>query len=146
MDRFVGLANGYLAKASRIAAAPLDAESGFRVPPRAFFTEMLALTGRSPIRWMADVVRGSRGMRSEVSRYFSWLLEVNAHRVASDLTDRVTESRRLLELEIRARLREVAAVSQRALDGAREGLTAGEPAVKAELACLDAALASLDAI
>src|SRR5712691_691951 len=41
MDRFVTLANDFLARASGIAAAPLAAESGFRVPPRAFFTEML---------------------------------------------------------------------------------------------------------
>jgi len=146
MDRFVVLANEFLAKSSGVAATALDAESGFRVPPRAFFTEMLALTGRSPIRWIADVVRGKRGMRSEASRYFSWILEVNASRVASDLNDRVAQSRGLLEQEIRARLREVAAVSQRALDHARRSRTAGEPAVRAELARLDAALASLDSL
>ena len=143
MDRFVVLANDFLARSSGTAATPLDAESGFRVPPRAFFTELLSLTGRSPIRWIADVLRGKRGVRSEVSRYFSWVLEVNAHRVASDLTDRVAQSRRLLEQEIRVRLREVAAVSQRALESACKGRAAGEPAVKAELARLDGALASL---
>jgi GTP-binding protein EngB required for normal cell division len=146
MDRFVGLANDFLAKSSGVAATALDGESGFRVPPRAFFTELLSFTGRSPIRWIADFVRGKRGMRSEVSRYFSWVLEVNAHRVASDLNDRVAQSRRLLEQEIRARLREVAAVSQRALEGARRSSAAGEPAVRAELARLDAALASLDSL
>lgn len=146
MDRFVNLANDFLAKSSGVAATALDEESGFRVPPRAFFTELLSFTGRSPIRWIADFVRGKRGMRSEVSRYFSWVLEVNAHRVASDLNDRVAQSRRLLEREIRARLREVAAVSQRALEGARRSRAAGEPAVKAELTRLDAALAALDSL
>jgi predicted GTPase len=143
MDRFVVLANDFLAKSSGVLAAPLDTESGFRLPARAFFTELLALTGRSPIRWIADVVRGKRGTRSEVARYFSWVLEVNAHRVASDLNDRVAGSRRLLEQEVRARLREAAAVSQRALDGARRSRAAGEPAVKAELARLDDVFASV---
>ncbi len=143
MDRFVALANDFLSRAAEVAAVPLDEESGFRIPPRAFFTEMLSLTGRSPIRWIADLVRGGRGTRSEVSRYFAWLLEVNASRVASDLNDRVAESRRLLEQEIRARLREVAAVSQRALESARKSRAAGELAVKAELARLDSGLESI---
>ncbi len=94
MDRFVILANDSLARTSGVAAAPLDAESEFRVPPRAFVTETLSLTGRSPIRWLADIVRGTRGMRSQVSRYFAWLLEINASRVASDINKRVAESRR----------------------------------------------------
>ena len=143
MDRFVVLANDFLARSSGVAAAPLDGESGFRAPARAFFTDLLALTGRSPIRWVADVVRGKRGVRSEVCRYFSWILEVNAHRVASDLNERVAHSRRLLEQEIRARLHEVSAVSHRALETARRSRAAGEPAVNAELARFDEALASL---
>ena len=146
MDRFVGLANDFLARSSAAAAAPLDVESGFRRPARAFFTELLALTGRSPLRWMADLVRGDRGVRADVSRYFASLLEVNAHRVASDTNDRVAESRRLLEEEIRTRLREVAAVSQRALGAARRSRAAGAPAVKAELARIDEALAELEVL
>ncbi|HUJ29533.1 MAG TPA: dynamin family protein [Myxococcales bacterium] len=141
MDRFVALANDFLARG--VTAEPLDQESGFRVPPRAFFTEMLSLTGRSPLRWIADVVRGKRGMRSQVERYFAWLLEVNASRVASDLTDRVAESRRLLEKEIRARLREVATMSHRALEAARKSRAAGDSAVKADLERLDLAVSRL---
>lgn len=146
MDRFVTLANDFLTRTSGVPAAPLDAESGFRVPPRAFFTEMLALTGRSPPRWLADLVLGRRALRRDAASYVSRLLEVNAHRVASDLNERVRESRNKLELEIRTRLREVVAVSQRALEAARRSRAAGEPAVNAELARLQDALLSLEAL
>jgi hypothetical protein len=146
MERFVALANDFLARASGVALAPLDAEAGFRVPARARFTEMLWLNTRTPLGVVADLVRGRRGLRTDAEGYVEQLLETNANRVASDLNERVAQSRGRLEVEIRARLYEVSAVSRRALQGAARSRAAGEPAVRAELARIDTALAALEAI
>lgn len=65
--------------------------------------------------------------------YLERLLEVNSTRLKNDFEARVAESRRLLEKEIRDRLRELSASAERALESAERAWVAGAAAVQARL-------------
>src|SRR5262245_4759372 len=82
----------------------LSSELGFRARSRLYFTELLSTTTRSPLRWL-DTVRPAGGFRAAVDRhageYLERLMRSNASRVTGDLDDRVLESRRGLEREVR---------------------------------------------
>lgn len=148
-QRFVELANQFL---ERLAASGdpglarlstnIGPELGFRVKSRLYYTELWRLTSPSPIAWIADLFRSRDGMLRAIDRsvgdYLESLLFTNATRIENDFNDRVLESRRLLESQIRARLKEVYASAERALDRARATRAAGEHAVKGELERLDA--------
>jgi hypothetical protein len=62
----------------------------------------------------------------------------------NDLKDRVLESRRLLEAEVRARLAETLGSAERAVEAARSAHARGRAAVASSLAQLDALQARLD--
>lgn len=142
--RFVELVNGFLAKLAdsgqaELARLPrsLDAEVGFRVRSGLFYTEMMTLTTRSPFAWLADLVRTSASVRtsaeSSAAEYLDRLLAANTARIRSDFDERVLESRRRLEAEVRGLLREVHASAERALAAMRVRLACGEAAVQSEL-------------
>jgi hypothetical protein len=78
--------------------------------------------------------------------FLDLLLETNSERVRNDLEERVTKSRRSLEAEIRAVLRELSAVAERALARARAAHAAGAPSVESSLerlAAIESELARL---
>lgn len=142
--RFVELANGFLAQLAHsgnpeLARLPraLEAESGFRVRSGLYYTEMMTLTTRSPFAWLVDLLRSAGSMRRSTEKsaaeYLERLLAANTARVRSDFDERVLESRRRLEAEVRALLRDVYASAERALAGTRARLAAGEEAVQSEL-------------
>jgi hypothetical protein len=148
-ERFVSMANVFLERLaasgdSALAAAmprTLDPEIGFRTKGRLHYTEILSLTARSPLDWLGDLIRSRpaavRALQQRAGAYLEHLLTTNAARVANDLDDRVLESRRRLESEVRARLRAVSESADRALHAARVEQEAGAPAVRAALARLD---------
>jgi GTP-binding protein EngB required for normal cell division len=148
-ERFTELANGFLDRLASsgepaLAALPrmLGPEAGFRVGSRFYPTELLTLTARSPLDWLLDVVRlraaALRAVTREAGNYLERLLRVNASRVTGDLDERVLESRRRLESEIRSYLLDLHQSAQRALEVARVRWVAGADARRAELERLDA--------
>jgi hypothetical protein len=79
--------------------------------------------------------------------YLLALVEVNWQRVTNDLHERVLQSRRALEEELRGRIRTATELAARALASARRARAEGQDAVRAELDGLAAArarLASMD--
>ncbi len=81
-----------------------------------------------------------RGIDRRVDDYLESQLFTNATRIENDFNERVLESRRLLESEIRTRLKEIYDSASRALERARTMRAAGEHEVKRELERLDALL------
>jgi GTP-binding protein EngB required for normal cell division len=141
-ERFVELANGLLRRLAvsepRLADLPLVATSSALGGKRRFyFTAMMRLTARTPWDVLVDLFAPPRYRRerliAEATSYLDRLLETNTSRVAGDLDDRLLESRRELEAEVRARLTVLVSSASRALDRARELRAAGHAAVRGEL-------------
>jgi len=144
--RLVGQAEGFLARTAsqpglEALAAPLEPDLGFRVRSHRYFTDLLYVVTASPLAWLLD--RGlPRALRMryvcrQASQYLERLLEANSSRLQFDLDERVRESGRRLESELRARLRELVSVAETALDSARRTRTAGDAAVQVELKRLE---------
>ncbi len=143
--RFTELANDFLVSARNLGSADmaylpqgLESEQDLRVRSEFRFYEYLELVSpASPVRYAADLILGilwaHRVIAAEAHEFLDRLLETNSERVRNDLENRVTESRRRLEAEIRALLRELSAVSERALARARTAHAAGTAAVAASL-------------
>jgi dynamin family protein len=153
--RFTDLANGFLAQARHLGSAemaylPKELESGqdFRTDSEFRFYEYIELASpASPLRYVADLLLGLVFAHSVIAadahEFLDRLLETNSERVRNDLEHRVTESRRHLEAEIRAMLRELSAVAERALARARTAHAAGKAAVELSLQRLAAVEAEL---
>jgi GTP-binding protein EngB required for normal cell division len=144
-QRFIELANDFL---RRMAGAGLRGlasipetvclEEGFRTESRFYFYDFITIARpASPLRYLADVVLGIvrvyDTIGAEAFQFLELLLETNASRVQNDLEERVLESRRRLEAEIRALLREITTVAEHALEHARTTQAAGRAAVQAAL-------------
>jgi len=95
----------------------------------------------SPLLLLADLVRGLLGSRQRMLRdaqdSLDQLLEVNSSKAQSDIDERIRESRKKLESEIKRSLAEASLVADRALAHAKPAQAAGVPAVEAALARLD---------
>ena len=76
-------------------------------------------------------------MERDAEEFVDQLLEVNSARVQSGVTERVRESRRKLEAEIKAVLQGAVNAAEFALARAREAQSIGAAAVQASLAHLD---------
>jgi len=144
-QRFIELANDFL---RRIAGAGLpesasipestQLEEGFRTKSRFCFYDFITLARpASPLRYLADgmlgILRSYDTIVADAFDFLELLLETNASRVQGDLEERVAESRRRLELEIRSLLQEVSAVAEQALNRARAAQTEGSAAVTGTL-------------
>jgi GTP-binding protein EngB required for normal cell division len=147
-ERFARLTNDFLQRLSAtdevFSGLPREVhpELGFRTASRLHYTSMMHLTGRSPLRWMLQGLLppalARRSIEVDTGAYLHRLVETNASRVLGDLDERVLESRRRMEKEIRSYLRLVCESAQRALDRAKAHWAAGHGAVEAELQRLDA--------
>ncbi|MBX3023761.1 dynamin family protein [bacterium] len=147
-QRFTDLANGLLARlaASDEALAGLprtvSPDLGFRTARRFFQSHLMRYSARPIEQWLRDALRSPaaarRALAEEARGYLGRLLAANAARVANDFDDRVVESRRRLEAEIRGYLQQVSTSAERALQRARARQAEGEHAVRAEVARLDA--------
>jgi GTP-binding protein EngB required for normal cell division len=97
----------------------------------------------SPLLFISDLVFGGMGVRGQIvhdaQAFLDQLLEVNASRVQSDVEQRLRESRKRLEAEVKAVLREASAIADRALARARTAQAAGIPGVQDALARLSCA-------
>ena len=142
--RFTDLTTDFLSKTRGIRTEleylpkELNAEQDFRTRSEFQFYEYIVLaTPASPIRYVADLALGAIRAHSlidaDAHAFLDLLLETNSERVRNDLEERVTKSRRSLEAEIRAVLRELSAVAERALARARAAHAAGAPSVASSL-------------
>ncbi len=147
-ERFVAIVEQFLERLAgsgepALAALPrtVGVRLGFRVRSHLFYTHLWQVASGSPFRWMADLFRSRERLLRAVDRdtgeYLEELLSTNGSRTEYDFNDQVLESRRSLDAEIRARLREVHTSAERALALARARLAAGSGAVEAELERLD---------
>ena len=155
MERFVALANEFLARVATepgVSALPrtLAPEEGFRVRGQLVYTELMYRTTRTPIGWLADVLRPRGAMlRSAVRHagaYLDALVESNSSRIANDLVERTAASRERLEAEVRSRLREVSDRARRALSDARLRMSEGQEAVVKELSRLDSLRTNVESL
>src|SRR6202162_1659050 len=148
MGRFVELGNDFFKRLSSsddvFRAAPprdLETDTGFRTGRRFFFLDLFELAPRAGLSMITDLAQGQEktlaAIQRETAEYLRKLLELNSTRIVNDLDERVLESRRRLESEIRERLREGLESAVRALEHARARRSAGAPAVTAEIARLD---------
>jgi GTPase SAR1 family protein/polyhydroxyalkanoate synthesis regulator phasin len=139
MRRFVELANDFFQRLASsdemFRSAPprdLETDTGFRTQRRFFFIELFELAPRAGLS-----IGGPAAIGRDAAGYLRQLLEHNSTRVVNDLDERVRESRRRLESEIRERLREGLESAVSALENARARRSAGAEAVAAEIARLD---------
>ncbi len=146
-ERFLALGNEFLRRFVEHAElgpetfpAELGPEAGFRAKSRLFYTELLAVAQPSPLR-VLDRFRTLGALRRAVGRdaaaYLERLLSSNSARIQNDLIERVRESRRRLEAEIRSRLSEAVQSAVSALERAKARHAEGEASVAAELGRLD---------
>lgn len=143
MKRFVAMANQFLERLASSGTPGLDSlpraigSDGFRVKSRFFLHELLTIVPQSIWTRIGDSLRSREAalaaIRKAAGAYLEHMLKTNSSRVENDLTERVLESRRRLEAEIRARLKEVYASAESALALARARLAEGADAVRAEL-------------
>jgi hypothetical protein len=113
----------------------LGQEQSLRAQPHFYFYVMENVaTPASPLLLISDLVLGGLGLRSGIVRdaeeFLGHLLEVNSSRVQNDVDERVRESRKKLEVDIKGVLREASAVADRALARARTTQAAGTSAVE----------------
>ncbi|MGA2967053.1 MAG: hypothetical protein ABSD64_12640, partial [Terriglobales bacterium] len=156
--RFTDLTTDFLAKTRGIRTSELEylprelnAEQDFRTRSEFQFYEYIVLAvPASPVRYVADLLFGTIRAHSLIDAdshaFLDLLFETNSERVRNDLENRVTKSRRSLEAELRAVLRELSAVAERALVRARAAHAAGAPSVELSLkrlAGIEAELARL---
>jgi len=144
--RFTDLANRFLRSTQAVAGdeeqadvllPSLPNERGFRTRSRFHVTELLPTTARTPLRWLVDVLTPGARLRRRATTharaYLEALMRTNASRVTNDLAERVHESRRRLEAEIRSRLHDGARIAARALERAEACRAHGADAIAAEL-------------
>lgn len=149
--RFVEHANdflGSLSKSGIIGLEELPEEIGFEQGLRIrsqfhfHFIERVA-SPASPLLLVSDFVMSAIGMKQGIARggqeFLAQLLEVNSARVQSDVDERVRESRKVLEAELKATLLHAISVSEQSLSRARAVHAAGTQAVKAAIARLESA-------
>jgi dynamin family protein len=159
--RFTEMANGLLERlhaSGAWAAEPLPSlvtpDEGLETRRRFYFhsfPHMAAPAGLAPtLRWIADLIlpRGVvlRQIERGVQEFLHWLLEANASRVENDLKQRLHDSRRRLENEIRSLLAEAMATAERAMERARAVQAEGQEAVRTSVARLEGLQARLAAL
>lgn len=136
----------------RAAVAPLlTIDATLRARSQFFFAHMMTLGAPvAPAEWMLDVVLPRERQRARVQRaadrYLGRLMDTNVARVEGDVRERVLESRRALESELRRALHHVHESAVRALAGARAALASGADASTAERERLDALEREVSAI
>jgi GTP-binding protein EngB required for normal cell division len=137
--RFVDLANRLLTDLERLPgleSLPLELlpEAGFRTLSGFVFNELLPLA--EPSFGVALVNRTGGGRKAALrhaEQYLRRLLDTNSARVVNDLQERVLQSQRRLEAEIRSRLTDLAAAARRAFDRAKRARAEGADRVLSEI-------------
>jgi predicted GTPase len=143
--RFVELVNEFLRRLGETEVPGLEelpedlgSDQGLRVKSQFHFhiIERVAAPA-SPLLLVSDLALGAVGLRGGIARdaqeFLDRLLEVNSSRVQSDVDERVRESRKKLESEMREVLGEASAIADRALARAREAHAVGVSGVQSAL-------------
>lgn len=143
--RFVEMGNDFIRRLANTGTRDfgglpeeIGSEQGFQSESHFYFHVMERVAApASPLLLVADYLRGllhlRRGIVNDAREFLDHLLEVNSARVQSDVDERVRESRRKLESNIKALLRETMAIADRALARAKAAQASGAPAVQAAL-------------
>ena len=126
-----------LVAAVDVAPSPIDAEdiagelAGRR---RFYFASLMSRTARNPltIAWSAITGKRRESLIADAERYFVQLLNTNASRAATDVVERLHESRDRLERGLDERLSGIVAEAQTALEHAKALQDSGERAVAEE--------------
>jgi len=144
--RFVELGNDYLRRFAESSALDsgnlsqtLELEQGLQSGARFRFNMIERVAApASPLLFVADLAAGVVGLQGGIVRdareFLVRLIEINSARVQSDVEERVAESRRSLEREIKTGLRSGIEIAEQALARARVASDAGAPSVAAALA------------
>lgn len=125
--RLLDVANAHL----RAIAAEADSlddgdvpDAGFHVRRGFYFTHLMNTTAGTPATWAIDHLAPRslrlRRWRAAAESHLDHLLVSNSHRVTNDCRDRVRESRRRCEAQIRQRLHAAQTSAERALARAVE--------------------------
>jgi GTPase SAR1 family protein len=156
--RFVELANEFLHRLGETDVPGLEelpddlgSDQGLTVGSQFYFNVIERVAApASPFLFIWDLVVGGLGLRGGIVRdaheFLDELLEVNSSRVQSDIDERLRESRKMLETEIKGVLRQASTIADRALARARTVRAAGTLGVQAALARIDAVQAELHGI
>jgi hypothetical protein len=156
-QRFVELANNFLGKLAStgdpaLSSLPLSVspETGFRVRSRLYYTSMLVLTSQTPAGFFLDLLRTRErelaALDRRVGKFLGTLIYTNASRIVNDFDDRVLESRRQFESQIRTTLTEVTTLAEDALARAKARREQGSQAVQTEVERIDELSARLEAL
>jgi len=146
--RFAEHAEAFLSQLANSGEFPPDALAAPRMPDialhpreRYVFHEFRRMQSG---HWLASLLdrvlpqeAARRAIRRDVREFLEQLVDVNSHRVEGDLTERVLESRRRIEAQVREALDDVVRSAKRALQHAQVVRANGEAAVGAEVARLD---------
>jgi hypothetical protein len=156
MRRFADLANGFLERLASadpgLAALPrtVPPETGFTYRSRLYYASLMTRTVQTPAGWLLDLVRSRerqlRALDRQVGRYLETLIHTNSNRIVRDVDDRVLESRRRFESQIRSVLGEVAVSAEDALARAKDCRARGSQAVQHEVGLINTLSARLDAL
>jgi hypothetical protein len=156
--RFVELANEFLHRLGETGVPGMEelpddlgSDQGLTVRSQFYFNVIERVAApASPFLFIWDLVGGGLGLRGGIVRdaqeFLDELLEVNSSRVQSDVDERLHESRKKLETEIKGVLRQASTVADRALARARTVQAAGTLGVQAALARIDAVQSELRGI
>jgi GTP-binding protein EngB required for normal cell division len=156
--RFRRLADEHLARLAEATGLGPDAipqvlsgAEGFRVGRHFAFSDRASYHyPRSPLPGLLErllpMASHRRRRRLAMERYLLDLLAVNASRVVGDLAERVRESRREVEAEIRETLRRVGEVATGALEWARVVRARGVEEVGRKTARVEALLAEVERV
>lgn len=138
---------------SLVQSAPdvLDSELALADVSRFYFHDVESLV-RSASPWprIVDSLRSRAAVRRGAERRASWyleqLLQINSTRVHNDIDDRVADSGRRLEAEVRQLLQQLLASAERALQRATLARSEGAARVTDDIRRLEAASKEVDSI
>ena len=142
--RFTDLANGFLqqlaaAGGPSVSGLPttISPEATFSSRSRFYFDPMASLTTQMPGVRLLDLLRPrkmqTRVLERQIGEYLNTLIYANANRLEMDCDNRIVESRRHFQSEIRTALTQLVASAQDALNWAKQQKAAGSNAVNEEV-------------
>jgi hypothetical protein len=147
-ERFVRMANEFLERLAAsgdtaLAELPrsVNLETGFTKASHLYYGEHFGFPRQTFASWLRNIFSARQArlaaLDRQVGRYLDTLLTINSTRILNDFDERVRESGRRLEAQIRSQLREVRETARRTLERAARKQTEGIEAVHREVERLD---------
>ncbi len=143
-ERFVRMANEFLERLAASGDAALTdlplrvtAEMGFTKESRLYYGEHFGFPRQTFLGWLHGLFltrqRQLAAIESQVARYLDTLLTINSTRILNDLDERVRDSARRLEAQIRSHLKQIRETARRTLERAAHKQAEGAEAVRREV-------------